>query len=352
MIIAIQPDDYSNPKVDKCDSSSPRWAKLLVSAGHRVCWVDVFSANILEQLNGCDGFIWRHGHRQQHRQIARRLLPVLEKELNLEVYPDQATCWHFDDKISQYYLLAACDIPIPKTYVWFDYDKAGQWLKEADYPMVIKLWSGASSQNVGLTTNYQQAHEFLYRLFHHGVENISELDGHSSISFYQRLRCSAKMLLRGQLPARSCELHKNYILFQEFIEDNSFDTRITVIGNRAFGFRRFNRPDDFRASGSGKLDMDPAKIDVKSVHLAFDSAKKLGSQSLAFDILQKGEKRIIVEVSYTYLSQAVHDCPGHWELNNNQLHWKSGQMWPEEAQVEDFIVRLKEKQIIRDMVCI
>ena len=34
-----------------------------------------------------------------------RLLPVIEKELGLVVYPDQNTCWHYDDKIAQYYLL-------------------------------------------------------------------------------------------------------------------------------------------------------------------------------------------------------------------------------------------------------
>lgn len=352
MIIAIQPDDYTNPKVGKCDSSSPRWANLLVSAGHQVRWVDVFSANILDQLKGCDGFIWRHGHRQQHRQVARRLLPVLEAKLGLEVYPDQATCWHYDDKISQYYLLAALDIPIPKTYVWFDYDKASKWLKEADYPMVIKLWSGAGSDNVRLVRDQGQAQKCLYQLFRQGVDKMNELFTTNSISFYYRMRYSAKILLKGRLPLRPCELHKNYILFQQFLKDNPFDTRITIIGNRAFGFRRFNRPDDFRASGSGKLDMDPANIDLKSVRLAFDSAKKLGSQSLAFDILKQGEKRIVAEVSYTYVSWAVYDCPGHWELHNNQLQWKPGQMWPEEAQIEDFLIRLKEKQVVRDMICV
>ena len=35
--------------------------------------------------------------------------------------------------------------------------------------------------------------------------------------------------------------------FQEFLPGNAFDTRITAIGNRAFGFLRENRPRDFRA---------------------------------------------------------------------------------------------------------
>jgi glutathione synthase/RimK-type ligase-like ATP-grasp enzyme len=352
MIIAIHPDRYTDTKIDPIEASAPRWAQYLRDSGHEVTWVEVQRSDILNQVKDCDGFMWRHRHCQQDRQIARRLLPVLEDKLGLEVYPDQATCWHYDDKISQYYLLAALDIPVPKTYVWFDYDKASQWLKEADYPMVIKLWSGAGSDNVRLVRDQGQAQKCLSQLFRQGVGNMNELFATNPISFYYRMRYSAKMLLKGRLPSRPCELHKNYILFQQFLKDNPFDTRITIIGNRAFGFRRFNRPGDFRASGSGKLDMDPSKVDLKSVRLAFDSAKKLGSQSLAFDILRQGEKRIIAEVSYTYLSQAVHDCPGHWEVHNNQLDWKPGQMWPEEAQIEDFLIRLKEKQVVRDMICV
>jgi len=45
--------------------------------------------------------------------------------------------------------------------------------------------------------------------------------------------------------------------------------RSGVIGNRAFGFRRFNRQGDFRASGSGHLDWDPKQVDPAFVRLAF-----------------------------------------------------------------------------------
>ena len=70
------------------------------------------------------------------------------------------------------------------------------------------------------------------------------------------------MLVRGTGESfpRRFELQRDYLLVQEFLPGNGFDTRITVIGNRAFGFRRFNRPDDFRASGSGRIDWNPAAI--------------------------------------------------------------------------------------------
>ena len=119
LVIAIQPDDYT-PEGGRQDASSPRWAALIEEAGHQVRWVDVRRADILSQLEGCDGFMWRHGHSAEHRQIARRLLPVLERELGLVVYPDQNTGWHYDDKIIQQYIFSALGIAAPKTWVWFD----------------------------------------------------------------------------------------------------------------------------------------------------------------------------------------------------------------------------------------
>lgn len=327
MIIAIQPDDYG-----PSDSSSPIWTRILQEAGHEVKEVNVYRTDILDQLVGCHGFMWRHAHTPGMRQIARRLLPVVDRELGLVVYPDQNTCWHYDDKIAQKYLLETKGIPTPRTWVWFDKDLALNWAGLAEYPLVIKLWSGAGSSNVQLVPSYSHAEKWINRLFAKGVEDLDTV-GFQPLN---RLVKALVLLYRGEI---SCpwELHKNYVLFQEFLPGNDFDTRITVIGNRAFGFRRFNRPADFRASGSGIIDHDPAKIDLDTVRLAFDVSKKLHAQSIAIDGLRDEERRVVGEVSYTYASWAVRLCPGHWDID---LNWHPGQMWPEEAQVRDFMDRL------------
>lgn len=55
---------------------------------------------------------------------------------------------------------------------------------------------------------------------------------------------------------RMMGLTKKYVYFQDFIPGNDFDTRVTIIGDRAFGFTRNVRPGDFRASGSGNVGYD------------------------------------------------------------------------------------------------
>ncbi|HEV2125687.1 MAG TPA: hypothetical protein VGW38_23280, partial [Chloroflexota bacterium] len=96
---------------------------------------------------------------------------------------------------------------------------------------------------------------------------------------------------------------------------NEFDTRVTIIGDWAFAFRRFNRPNHFRASGSGRIDWDSAQIAPGAVRLSFRVARRLQSECMAVDVLRRGEEYVINEISYTFASWAVRDCPGHWVLD-------------------------------------
>jgi hypothetical protein len=339
--IAIQPDNYTNPATqDKSDASSPRWADLLEKAGHQVKWVDVSRTDILSQLKGCEGFMWRWAHFGGMGRIARRLLPVIENCLRIPIYPDQNTCWHYDDKIAQAYLFKAHGIPAPKTWLWFNPCLAKEWAETANYPLVFKLSGGAGSVNVRLVKNVEEALIWINRLF---SQRLTSLDNaqFEPYAVKQRLKNAAKSILKGDKPVyrdNGYEAQSGYVYFQEYLPDNEFDTRVTVIGNRAFGYRRFNRPNDFRASGSGKFDINPEYIDKETVQLAFDVAKKLGVQSVAIDGLKRGGSPVVGEISYTYVSWMVQACPGHW---NSELNWHEGSMWPEEAQIEDFLERLK-----------
>jgi len=350
MRVAIQPDEFSDPVHAASGNSSPRWAAALQARGHEVRWVDVHRADILDQLAGCDGFLWRHFHTIDMQQIARRLLPVIERELRLCVYPDQATCWHYDDKIAQAHLLQALGIPTPRTWVWFDRDGAERFARAAEYPLVMKLSTGAGSGNVRRIDSAEEALEWIRVLFTYGVTDLSDASFRAA-PWLERVREAARFLLRGRPVHRHGlgpgGLHLGYALFQQFLADNAFDTRVTVIGDRAFGFRRFNRPGDFRASGSGNIDPDPSAIDLATVRLAFEAARRLGSQSVAIDGLRDGTDRVVGEISYTYSSRAVADCPGHWELRgapaSGELVWMPGSMWPEDAQIADFMERLQAR---------
>lgn len=82
------------------------------------------------------------------------------------------------------------------------------------------------------------------------------------------------------------DLQYGYFFAQELLPDNAFDTRVTITGNRAFVFRRFNRPGDFRVSGNGRFDWDSQAVGEDAVRLGYCVARELGSQMLTVDILR------------------------------------------------------------------
>ena len=61
-------------------------------------------------------------------------------------------------------------------------------------------------------------------------------------------------------------------------------------------------------------------------------------------MLQHESRPVVVEISYTFASWAVRDCPGHWVLQGNsltgKLEWIDGQMGPEDAIFADFVTAI------------
>jgi len=329
------------------ESFSERWLARTRELGCEAVSVSLDQPDLIARIRECDGFLWRFTHDPPTRKRGMRLLPAIEHGMDIPVFPDWRTMWHYDDKIAQYQLLTAAGLPTPRTWVFWDAEGALAFCREAAYPLVLKLSTGASSQNVRLLRSPKDAVYWIRRLFSSGAYSLEPTYEYRPRALLGRTREALRYWLKGLAPDPGFwfDLQTHYILLQEFLPDNPFDTRVTVVGNRAFGFRRFNRPNDFRSSGSGNLNTDPDEIDLETVRLAYRVARGLGTQSVAIDGLRRAEDRVVGEISYTYVSWVVHSCPGHWVLSGDpdggRLEWVEGQMWPEDAILEDFISRVQ-----------
>ena len=346
-IIAVAPDDFSkeNATFEKRDSFAVHWLEVFKQEGHKIKYVNVRSEKILEDIRNCHAFLWRWKHTGGDAVIAKNLLPVVENVFKLPVFPNQQTCWHYDNKAAQAYLLQALNIPHPRTWLFHDATQALHWATgKAEYPLVLKLSTGAGSINVIMLNNKQEAVFWINRMFAEGTFNLSPINS-SQQEIQENIQRYAQSVVNTGFPpgpdSYFYDYHKGYILFQHFLPNNEFDTRVTVIGNRAFCFRRQNRPQDFRASGSGVILYEQEAIDPSFIHLAFSAAKKINSQSLAIDGLYDDGEPIISEISYTYAAWAVHNCTGHWVLHGEpfegELEFVAGHMWPGTAQAIDFL---------------
>jgi glutathione synthase/RimK-type ligase-like ATP-grasp enzyme len=343
LTIAIQPDRVVQPNGVR-QSYSDRWMELAAAQGIAVRRVDMYQPNPLSQLAGCDGLMWRFGYNAPERPFAKRLVQAVEHGLRLPVFPSTRSAWHFEDKIAQHYLLDAAGIPAPRTWVFWSRAAAEAFCRSATFPLVLKLSSGYRSSNVRLLRTPAEAEYYIRQLFGNGVYDLGRpAAGGFAGRTWERGRAALKTWL-GRGPLEKQELQRGYVYLQEFLPGNEFDTRVTVIGNRAFAYRRLNRPNDFRASGSGRPVWDPAEIDLQFVRLAFQVAQQLGTQSVAIDGLKRGHEHLIGEISYTYVSWMVRECPGHWRLQGSpdagRLEWVAGQMAPDDAIFNDFIAEV------------
>lgn len=284
------------------------------------------------------------------KNFASRVVQAVEHGIGIPVFPSWKTIWHFDDKIAQTYLLQAAGLPTPQTWIFWDRDEAMRFARTASYPLVIKLASGITSENVALLQSYSDAWYWIDRMFGSGLLALQWPTIRPRGAVVRRASDAVRLLTKGIPPAlgNRTDLQKGYVLLQEFLPGNQFDTRVTVIGNRAFAFQRLNRPDDFRASGSGRIEFDPSMIDLGNVRLAFQAARQLQTQSLATDVLYRNGERVLVEISYYYEGWAVQACPGHWELRgepkDGQLDWIEGEMRPEDAILADFLAVLDHRE--------
>lgn len=346
MIIGIHPDRSGD------ESYSEKWAAGLRSRGVEVRELDLLAPNALDQARGCDGVMWRWRHHAQDKQSAQRILFAVEHLLGIPVYPDTPTAWHYDEKVAQLYLLRALGALMPQTWLFWEREAALKWCQAARYPLVFKLSSGASSANILKVDSAGRACGLVEQMFGRGMFPYSMNEfatrpemlwaGRGWRALASRLRWAWGYAWRREYPPLPSHwrAERGYVYFQEFVPGNAFDTRVAIIGGRAFALRRFNRPGDFRASGSGRLDHDPKAIDPRCLRSAFDLSRRGRFQSMAYDFLVREGQPVITEISYAFADSAVHDCPGHWD---EDLNWVPGQMWPQDAQAEDFLERLTRR---------
>jgi hypothetical protein len=329
-------------------SFSDRWISYCQEHNIPYKIVNCYDTDIIEQLEDCDGLMWHWSHGDYKAQnFARQLIYSLEK-MGKKVFPSYDTCWHFDDKVGQKYLLEAIGVPLVPSYVFYDKGTALEWLEKATFPKVFKLRGGAGSQNVKLIRTKKEAESIIHKAFSKGFPLVDKNAGLKQRFWtlkrdknIKAIKHVLKGFIRYFFPKKGLDLlpvQKGYVYFQDFISNNDFDDRIVIVGERAFALKRFVRKNDFRASGSGMFSYEKNSVDLSSVKIAFQIASKLNLQSVAFDFIYQNSLPFVVEISYAYAMGAAYDnCPGYWD---EQLNWHEKPVNPQIFMIEDFITAL------------
>jgi glutathione synthase/RimK-type ligase-like ATP-grasp enzyme len=254
---------------------------------------------------------------------------ALERLYGRLVVPNFNTVWHFENKVAQADVFRRFDVPTPRTWAAFDYHVARKAFEDARFPVVVKDARGAGSSRVWLVRDAAQANRLLEDTFAHQLWREA-VDGKSRVATIARV-FARRWFWRKLIGNLQGEERFRYLYWQEFVPGNSKDLRVTVIGqDRAYAFWRGNRPDDFRASGSGRILYDePPPPDVISYIATL--SRRLDVDSMAFDIVfDKGEPRV-TEMSYAYQDAVPHQTAGTWIAEEGrQATFVAGHVWPQE----------------------
>ncbi len=318
MKVAIHKDRYGklNYKIEK-------YLSILEYNDIEAVLVDVSDSNFWNIMKSVDYFIFRFSLYDDQKQIAQDIIPVIDKYYKAKIFPDANTCWAYDDKIKETFLLNNESNVFVDTWIFYDKKAALSWMGNAEFPLVFKLKSGSKSTNIFLINNKKECEKIINKMFGKGVYSGNvHLNG--SV-FYKDMSIKNLINILGSKIKRYINdediqlywsIQKNYLLLQKFLPNNYYDTRITTIGKRAFGARRYTRDGDFRASGSGKLVLDKEKIDLRMIDIALRISSKYNFQTMAYDfIYNESHQPRIVEMSYNYPDRAIERSEGFWDID-------------------------------------
>jgi len=336
------------------DSFSKHWIEYCKQNAIPLKQVNCYSNNIVEDLKDCDALMW-HFHNSNSKDVlfAKQLLFSIQTSGKV-VFPDAATCWHFDDKIGQKYLLESINAPLVPTYVFYEKQDAINWIENTEFPKVFKQRRGSGSNHVKLVKNKMEARSLVRKAFGRGFPQYNPLSNlierwRKYISGKAKIKDLLKGIVRLGYPTRYSKVvgkERGYIYFQDFIPNNNYDIRLHVVSGKCFGCVRMVRPGDFRASGSGEVSYDFNKIPLKAIESAFEIAQRLNLKSVAFDFVLHQDKPKILEMSYGFGVDPDDFKFGYW---NSNLEFIEGEFNPYGWMVDSVVNKIKWSKTTEDL---
>jgi glutathione synthase/RimK-type ligase-like ATP-grasp enzyme len=263
----------------------------------------------------------------------------LQHHMGKVTVPNYETIWHFESKIAQSYLFRLARVPTARTTVSFDYYDARRSLDAQALPLVFKESFGAASVNVRLVRDRAKAQRLLVDRF------ASQFADEARARKGTPLRAALSGLLSRWLWAKLAHKtrgaeHFRAVYWQEFLPGNDADLRVTAVGDKyAVAFWRLNRPNDFRASGSGRIDYSrPVPIEV--IERCLELNRQFGFDSMAYDLVRSGDEYVVLEMSYAYLDSAVYNAGRHYRRGaDGSLELVETPIWPQQLWVDWLLER-------------
>lgn len=303
-------DDY----VGK-NSSWLFYERYLKNNNIRYEYYDIHASDWLDKAKELDIIMWHVNSTPSELYMAESKIYVLEKELKKMCFPSFHEVWQYEDKSRAAYLYETYGLPAIPTFSTNSYQEAMDFLEVMKFPVIAKTNTGAGSFGVRKIQSRTEAKRYIKTAF--------SSRGKKTIYPYAR--------------------QKDYILFQEYISDATFDLRVKLVGNKAFGFYRYPEKGDYRASGAGNV--EKKAIPEEALRIAVRVKDSLQSRRLGVDLLYSGEHNqyLIIEASLFNLERTseeliVDGVPGYYDISDiENITFREGRFWIHELVMEEVV---------------
>lgn len=278
-------------------------------------FINILRHDWIRQFDGVDILIWHTDSSPLIQEIAETKIYILEKEMGITCFPSFHEIWQYENKIRSNYLYSVHNLPSIPTFVTNDYSDAVECINKLEFPIVSKISTGSGSHGVELINSKIKAIRIIKKIFKNGRDTYWK--------YYKQ---------------------KDYCYFQSFIRDAMYDLRIILVGNKAFGYYRYPKENDFRASGSGII--EKKEIPKDAIKLAVEIRKILKCTQIGVDLLYsiKKKKYYIIETSVfnqidTPRQLEINGVAGFYDISDlNNITFLPGKFWVQELQMENIII--------------
>ncbi|MEO8764811.1 MAG: hypothetical protein ABI416_11010 [Ginsengibacter sp.] len=291
----------------------PKYERFLKNNSINYAFYDIQSSTWQDEAARFDVVLWRPHSSPDVQAEAESKIYFLEKYLGKRCYPSFEEIWSYEDKVRASYLYKYFELPAVRTFTTNSKIEARHFADKTSFPIVSKITTGSSSYGTVKLKNKLSALMFINSCFSRSGRK----------TFWPFIR------------------QKNYVYFQKFINNANYDLRIIVVGNKVFGYYRYPKPGDFRASGSGII--EKKALPEEAMTIAIDAKRKLKSTTLAVDMIysELEKKHLIIETSIfigidTAAQLAIDGQPGYYEYSGNIFTFKNGKFWIQELALQEF----------------
>lgn len=298
-------------------ASWPKYERFLKNNNIHYSYYDIHASEWQAEAEKFDIVIWHPQSTPDFLSEAKSKIYFLEKYLKKRCYPSFAELWSYEDKIHANYLYNLYGLPHVTTFISYSKDDARKFIYNTTFPVIAKINTGSASCGVEKLNNIKSALRYIYAVF--------SKTGRKTYHPYER--------------------QVNYVYFQNFIKDSKFDLRVIVVGNKIFGYYRYPKTGDFRASGAGII--EKKELPEKAMRLAIRTKELFKATSLAVDMLYSEGEQIfyIIETSIfcgidTAEQLVIDGKPGYYEYAGDQFIFKEGRFWIQELALQDFFTSL------------